>query len=188
MSYIALQAKQVVGRTKHKMPLFGDSPKHSPRSSLVLADGGPVPISPPLMGDGSHPTDCDHSSISSSMVTLQEAIDSASGNNNRSYGSPVMALKESIDNHFNDHAHSVHHPLGAQIIHNSPIHNSLHSPPAPAPQPLESETYLYPVASTSNGVHHHNTDQLDASPQEVSTCIVVTSKVNSFLEKGNVSF
>ena len=134
-----LQAKQIVGRTKHRMPVFGDSPQHSPRSSVALSDGADVP----------HPTDCDHSSISSSMLTLKEALE---GSQPRGYGSPVMALKESIDNHFNGH-----------------IHNVQHSPPAPAPAPApsESETYLYPVASSSNGTAQ-NSDQLDSSSQEVS--------------------
>ena len=136
--FVLFQAKQIVGRTKHRMPVFGDSPQHSPRSSVALSDGADVP----------HPTDCDHSSISSSMITLKEALE---GNQPRSYGSPVMALKESIDNHFNGH-----------------IHNVQHSPPAPAPAPSESETYLYPVASTSNGSPNIN-DQLDSSSQEVST-------------------
>ena len=117
--------------------MFGESPQHSPRSSIALSDGADV----------ADRADCDHSSISSSMLTLKEALE---GNQPRNYGSPVMALKESIDNHFNGH-----------------IHNIQHSPPAPAPEPTESETYLYPVASSSSE-NAENCDQLDSSSQQVS--------------------
>ena len=137
-----------MGRTKHRAPVFGDSPQHSPRSSVALPDGTDVP----------DPADCDHSSISSSMLTLKRALE---GSQPRSYGSPVMALKESIDSHFNGHVHSVQH-----------------SPPAPAPAPTESETYLYPVAGISNCTTHDN-DQLDPSSQEVSIQNYRTRSISS---------
>ncbi len=135
---------------QHSRTVFGDSPQQSPRSSVALPPESPDP--PP----GPHPADCDHSALSSPMLTLKDVLE---GTQSRGYGSPVMALKESIDNHFNN---SYVPPRSA----------AQHSPPAPAPAPAESETYLYPVASASNGTAQAS-DQLDSSSQEVSENVLL---------------
>ena len=187
---LILQAKHIVNRAIHKLPylddaLGGTNSSGSPSSQATPAMGTPhsspstqqdkqstqtstTSPGPTAQGSstqcGGTPSHLTRSPQHASMVAIREAMDSKDF---RCHGSPVMALKETIDNHFLSQRQ--HHALSARGAgtanaggagnstssrYSAPVMSPTLSPASPGPRSAPPTSRL--------------TDTTDGAPTEVS--------------------
>ena len=134
----------MVGKSKHKMLFHEEQQRHSMYVS-----------SSPSKQEGN----LSQSQASVSMSALREAFEAT---DLRGHGSPVMALKETIDNHFNGTVSSV----------NMPSTSGMDS--------TDGENYLYPVVTTDPHPEEEEEEEGEEEGEEdevpeVSICPKVAS-------------